>query len=102
MVTSLAQKLDAFPAGDGKTALDTSLVVWGNEIATGPHGMDGLPVVFVGSADGRIAKTGYVAAAGSQPHQRVGATILNVMGVPAIGFGGLPNCGPLQGLQLAT
>lgn len=102
MVTLLVQALDAFPAGDGKTALDTSLVVWGNEIATGPHGMDGLPVVLMGKANGRIAKTGYVASAGPQPHQRIGATILNVMGVPATGFGGLPNCGVLGGLELAV
>jgi hypothetical protein len=100
MVTLLAEKIDAFPAGNGKTALDNSLVVWGNEIATGPHGMNGLPVVLLGSAAGKLARTGYVVSAGAQPHQRLGATVLNIMGVPAAGFGGLPMCGRLQGLDL--
>jgi hypothetical protein len=101
MVTLLAQKIAAFPAGNGQTALDNTLIVWGNEIATGPHGMNGLPVMLIGGAAGRLAKTGYVVNAGAQPHQRLGATLLNIMGIPATGFGGLPNCGTIQGLQLS-
>jgi hypothetical protein len=102
MVTSLAAKLDAFPAGNGKTALDNSLIVWGNEIATGPHGMNGMPIVLIGSAAGRLARTGYVVNAGAQPHQRLGATVLNIMGDPSPGFGGLPNAGRIQGLDLTV
>jgi Protein of unknown function (DUF1552) len=100
MITDLASRLASVPQGDGKTALDNSLVVWGNEIATGPHGMKNLPIVLLGGAAGRLTKTGVVVDAGAQPHQRLGATVLNVMGVPAKGFGGLPDCGVLQGLEL--
>jgi hypothetical protein len=74
--------------------------VWGNEIATGPHGMKGLPIALLGSAAGRLTKTGYVVDAGAQPHQRLGTTLLNIMGVQAQGFGGLPTCGLIQGLDL--
>jgi hypothetical protein len=101
MVTLLAQKIAAFPAGNGKTALDNSLIVWGNEIATGPHGMNGMPIVLVGGAAGRLTRTGYVVSAGPQPHQRLGTSILNIMGSPATGFGGFPGCGTLQGLDVA-
>jgi len=100
MITDLASRLANVPQGDGKSALDNSLVVWGNEIATGPHGMKNIPIALLGGAGGRLKRTGYVADAGAQPHQRLGATILNVMGVPVRGFGGLPDCGVLQGLEL--
>jgi hypothetical protein len=102
MIADLASRLAAVPQGDGKTALDNSLVVWGNEVATGPHGMKNLPIVLLGGAGGRLKRTGYVVDAGAQPHQRLGATVLNVMGVAAQGFGGLPDCGVLQGLELST
>src|ERR1700690_220499 len=46
MVLSLAQKLAMFPQANGMTALDNSLVVYGNELATGPHGTNGYPIVF--------------------------------------------------------
>ena len=48
-VARLARALDALPDGDG-TVLDNSLVVWGNEMATGPHGMADIPVVLMGKA----------------------------------------------------
>jgi hypothetical protein len=35
---------------------------------------------------------------GTQPHHKVGCSIANIMGVPAAGFGGMPNCGTLSGL----
>jgi hypothetical protein len=101
IVSDLATRLAKFPQGDGKTALDNSLVVWGNEIATGPHDMNNIPIVLLGGAAGRLNRTGYVVDAGAQPHHRLGATVLNVMGVPATGFGGLPNCGMIKGLDLA-
>jgi hypothetical protein len=100
MVHDLASRLAAVPQGDGKTALDNSLVVWGNEVATGPHGMNNMPIALLGGAAGRLKKTGYLVDAGAQPHQRLGATILNIMGVPAPGFGGVADCGTLQGLEL--
>jgi hypothetical protein len=100
VVSDLATRLASVPEGDGKSALDNSLVVWGNEVATGPHGMKDMPIVYLGGARGRLKRTGYVVDAGAQPHQRLGATVLNIMGVPATGFGGLPDCGLIQGLDL--
>jgi hypothetical protein len=101
IVAELATRLSKFPQGEGKTALDNALVVWGNEIATGPHDLKDIPVVLLGGARGRLKRTGYVVDAGAQPHQRLGATVLNIMGVPATGFGGFPTSGLLSGLDLA-
>jgi hypothetical protein len=101
IVSDLASRLSKMPAGDGKSVLDNSLVVWGNEIATGPHGMNGIPIVLLGGAAGKLRKTGYVVDSGAQPHQRLGATVLDIMGVPATGFGGFPDCGLISGLELA-
>jgi hypothetical protein len=100
VVSDLAGRLAAFPQANGKSALDNSLIVWGNEIATGPHGMKDIPVALIGGAAGRLKRTGYLVDAGAQPHQRLGTTLLNIMGVSAQGFGGLPSCGLLQGLDL--
>ncbi len=63
--------------------------------------MNNIPIVFLGGAAGKLKRTGYIVDAGAQPHQRLGATVLNIMGVPATGFGGNPNCGIINGLQLA-
>jgi hypothetical protein len=101
IVSDLATRLSKIPQGEGKTALDNSLVVWGNEIATGPHGMNNIPIVLIGGAAGKLPRTGYVVDAGAQPHHRLGTTVLNIMGVPATGFGGLPSCGMIKGLDLA-
>jgi hypothetical protein len=71
------------------------------EIATGPHDTNSIPIVLLGGAAGKLKKTGYVVDAGAQPHHRLGTTVLNIMGVPAKGFGGLPSCGMINGLELA-
>jgi len=74
--------------------------VWGNELATGPHGINTYPIALVGGAAGKLKKTGYMLDVGAQPHQQLGCTIQNMMGVPATGFGAVPNCGMLPGLSL--
>lgn len=102
LVSDLAGRLAALPQGEGMSALDNALIVWGNEIATGPHGMNNLPIALIGRAAGRLRRTGYVVDAGAQPHHRLGATIMQIMGVPAAGFGALPDCGPLQGLDFTA
>ena len=108
LVQSLGNQLAMFPAANGKTALDNSLVVYGNELATGPHGIGtastpnvGYPIVLIGGAAGRLTKTGYVAGTGNQPHQRLGCSLMNIMGVPSTGFGAVANCGVFQGLMTA-
>ena len=98
-VKHLAASLAAVPDGDG-TLLDNSLVVWGNEMATGPHGMKDIPVVLLGRAGGRLRETGRVVDAGEQDYHRLGTSLLNVMGVPAAGFGEAPSCGSVAGLGI--
>jgi len=55
---------------------------------------------LIGGAAGRLARTGYVVDAGDQVHQCLGTSLLNIMGIAATGFGGMPNCGLVQGLDL--
>ncbi len=98
-VALLARALDRFPEGEG-TVLDNSLVVWGNEMATGPHGMNDIPIVLLGRAAGRLAQTGVLIDAGPQDYHRLGTSLMNIMGVPAQGFGEEASCGPIAGLSL--
>jgi hypothetical protein len=98
-VAHLARALGAIPEGNG-TALDNTLIVWGNEQATGTHGLDDIPVVFLGRAAGRLGRTGVLVDAGPQDYHRLGTSVLGLMGVPATGFGEQPRCGPLQGLTV--
>jgi hypothetical protein len=100
-VVALARALDAIPEGNG-TVLDNSLIVWGNELAIGPHGLENIPIVLIGSAGGRIKRTGYLVDAGPQDYHRLGATLLNIMGHPATGFGEEPSCGVLAGLEIVA
>lgn len=100
-VAYLARALDRLPGAEsGGTALDETLLVWGNELATGPHGMDDIPVVLVGGAAGRLRHDGPLIDRGPQTYQRLGTSLLRLMGVPATGFGEHPSCGPLAGLTL--
>jgi hypothetical protein len=101
LVTELGNKLASFPQANGTTALDNSLVCWGNELATGPHGINGYPIAFVGGAAGKLKRTGYMVDSGTQIHQRLGCTISNIMGDPVAGFGWVPDSGPFVGLDLA-
>jgi hypothetical protein len=100
MVLSLAQKLATFPTATG-TALNNSLIVYGNELATGPHGTTDYPIVFIGGANGRLTKTGYTVATTSTVHQTLGCTIENIMGMESAGFGSQPACGTIPGLAIA-
>jgi hypothetical protein len=97
-VARLASALDAIPEGD-KTVLDNTLIVWANELATGPHSLDGIPLVLVGGAGGRLKPAGFVDV-GQQTYHRIGCTLMNVMGMPTDGFGEEAACGPLQGIEL--
>jgi hypothetical protein len=96
-VMRLCGALAAVPEAGG-TLLDNSLVVWGNELATGPHGMNDIPVALIGGAAGRLRAGNRVVDAGLQDYRRLGTSLLNVMGLPAQGFGEAPACGPVVGL----
>jgi hypothetical protein len=96
-VARLATALDAIPDGGG-TLLDSTLVVWANELGRGDHNQENVPIVLIGGAGGAIPKGGRVIDAGRQPFNRLGCTILSVMGRECSGFGDLPTCGSFQGL----
>jgi hypothetical protein len=98
VVARLASALAAIPETDGSTALDHTLIVWGNELGRGDHNLDNVPLVFVGGQLADSTSRGKLVDAGSQPFQRLGCTILRSMGVQAEGFGDETKCGPILGL----
>jgi hypothetical protein len=93
-IAALATRLDAIPEGDG-TVLDHTLIVWANELGRGDHNQENVPIVMVG---GGLWEGNRVIAAGRQPFQRLGCTVLRAMDQPVLGFGDAPDCGPLVGL----
>jgi hypothetical protein len=95
-VARLALALDAMPSQGGGTVLDDTLIVWGNELATGQHALENIPAVLIG---GRVKTKGFVDR-GHQPYQRLGCTILRAMGQDAPGFGDAPTCGPIRGVEI--
>jgi hypothetical protein len=99
-VAYLARALARLPSAQGGTMLDSSLVVWGNELATGPHTLDDIPILLLGKAAGRLKTTGVVVDQGLQDYHRLGTSLLNIMGVPSTGFGEVPDCGNLAGLAI--
>lgn len=96
-VARLATALDRVPEGGG-SVLDHTLVVWGNEMGRGDHSLSNLPIVFVGYGAHGLPMGGRLVDAGEQPFNRLGCSILNLMGHTAAGFGDIPDCGPLRGL----
>ncbi|MDB5216901.1 MAG: hypothetical protein JWO86_4828, partial [Myxococcaceae bacterium] len=100
-VAHLALALDALPSSNGRTVLDDTLIVWSNELATGQHGLDDIPVTLVGGAAGRLRPAGGLVDSGPQTYHRLGCTMLGLMGAPSAGFGEEPACGVLQGLTLS-
>jgi len=98
-IARLAAKLDSIPEGDGTTVLDHTLLVWANEFGRGDHSLENVPIALIGgSALPGLSHGGRTIDQGRQPFQRLGCTILRAMGLPARGFGDLPECGPFAGL----
>jgi hypothetical protein len=97
-VARLATALDAVPEGSG-TMLDNTLVVWANEFGRGDHSLQNVPIVFIGGAAGGLPAGRRVVDAGPQLFNRLGCTILNVMGQAVPGFGDVPDCGVFQGFR---
>lgn len=95
-VARFTRKLDAVPEAGG-TALDNSLVIWANENGNGTHDLANLPIVLMGRAGGALSRTGVVDE-GEQTHYQLCTSVMNLMGVPAAGFGDEPMSGPLRGL----
>ena len=99
-VAYLARALDRLPAAEG-TTLDRSLIVWGNEQATGTHNLTNIPIALLGKAANHLPQSGHLIDAGPQDYRRLGTSLLTIMGVPSAGFGEAPDCGPIVGLPLA-
>ena len=93
-VARFVAKLDALP-DEGGSVLDRSLVLWANEMGTGFHSLENLPIVVMGRASGRITQS-FVADQGPQSHYQLGTSVLRWMGIEAAGFGDDPACGPLR------
>jgi hypothetical protein len=101
-VARLALALDALPSSNGRTVLDDTLIVWSNELASGQHGLDDIPITLVGGAAGRLKPAAGLVDAGPQTYHRLGCTMLGLMGAPSPGFGEEPSCGVLRGLTLGA
>ena len=100
-VQQIARLLDALaqiPEGNG-TALDNTLIVWGNEVGAGnTHSHENIPFLLAGSAGGAL-RTGRFLDFGGRSHQDLLVSVLNAMGIEASTFGH-PDfvSGPLPGL----
>jgi len=96
-VARLATRLDAVPEADG-TFLDNTLIVWANEQGRGDHSLSNVPTVLIGRAGGALPEGGRLIDRGPQIFNRLGCSILNLMGKPAAGFGDAADCGSFEGL----
>jgi len=96
-VARLGTALDAVPEAGG-TMLDNTLVVWANEQGRGDHDQSNIPIVMLGLAGKGLPAGGRTVDAGPQVMNRLGCTILNVMGHATPGFGDQPTCGSFSGL----
>jgi hypothetical protein len=82
----LLAALDAIPEGEG-TALDNSVVIWGNELGLGnSHTLTDIPFVVAGTAGGYLNSGRYLRYDGVA-HNQLWVAMLNAMGVDADGFG---------------
>lgn len=95
--------LDALAAAqepDGSSMLDSSLVLWGNELGAGnTHTYKNIPWVLAGSAGGYL-KMGRQVNYKDQPHNNLLVSVCNAMGFEDVQTFGIPGVctGPLQGL----
>jgi hypothetical protein len=94
----LLDALAAIPEGSG-TALDNTLIVWGNEVGAGnTHSHDNIPFLLAGSA-GRAFRTGRFIDFGGRSHIDLLVSVLNAFGVNVNTFGHAEFVsGPLPGL----
>jgi hypothetical protein len=93
----LLTRLSEIPEGDG-TALDNTLVIWGNDVAVGStHAHTDMPFVLAGG--GWHFRTGRALTYTGASHSDLLVSVLNAMGVPATTFGNPSVCtGDLTGL----
>lgn len=85
-VGRLLAGLDGIVEGEG-SALDNSVVVWGNELGLGnSHTLTDVPFVVAGSAGGYLRSGRYVRY-GGVAHNQLWVAMLNAMGIDATDFG---------------
>jgi hypothetical protein len=95
--------LDALAAvkePDGSSMLDSSLILWGNELGAGnTHTYKNIPWVIAGSAGGYL-KTGRQINYKDQPHNNLLVSVCQAMGFSDVTTFGIPGVctGPLMGL----
>jgi hypothetical protein len=99
VIRKLAVDLDSVPEGGG-TMLDSTLIVWSNEMGRGDHSMTDIPAVLIGlvgngiSKGGRVLDVGAAHAAKQQPHNILGYHVLNALGHATPGFGEIADMTP--------
>lgn len=98
----LCKKLDEIPERDGKSLLDHTLIVWGNELSKGNnHSHTDMPFVLLGGAGGAM-RMGRYANFGARGHNDLLLTICRAMGLTNDTFGNPKHCsGVLPGLLAA-
>lgn len=92
--------LSAVKEPDGSSMLDSSLILWGNELGAGnTHTYKNIPWVIAGSAGGAL-RTGRQINYKDQPHNNLLVSVCNAMGFDDVKTFGIPGVctGPLMGL----
>jgi len=86
MFAQLLHELDAVPEGDG-TLLDHMLLLGYTDVSFAKiHALDGIPMMLVGGANGRMKGGNHIEGRGD-PVSRVGLTIQQALGMPAANWG---------------
>jgi len=97
----MLDQLAAVPEPDGSNMLDSSLILWGNELGTGNnHSYKNIPWVVAGTAAGYL-KTGRQINYQDLPHNNLLVSVCNAMGFDDVTTFGIPGVctGPLMGLS---
>ena len=86
-IARLMDNLAAIPEGDG-TALDHTLLIWGNEVGVGTsHTHDNIPFMLAGGVPGAIRTGGRFIDQGGKSHADLLLSVLNAFDVDATTFG---------------
>lgn len=94
-------RLAEVPEADGSTMLESSLLLWGNELGAGnTHTYMNIPWVLAGGAGGGL-KTGRFLQYGDRPHNDLLVSVCQLMGMTDVDTFGIPGVclGPLDGLS---
>jgi len=96
----LLDQLAAAQEVDGSSMLDSSIVLWGNELGAGnSHSYKDIPWLLAGGAGGAL-RTGRFVQYPDRPHNDLMVSICNAMGLSDVTTFGIPGVctGPLPGL----